>query len=105
MRLVDRAVGLERTDCGGDRGTEPVEQFDAFVVEIDQRNVFLRGDGTRLLRVLRQVGMDAAILAKESPGQRSDENRCRAGGARLIDIARHVRAKCREVRLASETLS
>ena len=99
MRLIDRPIRLQWTDCDRRRRPEPVEQLDALRVKIDQRYVLLRRDGARLLRVAIE------IVARGAPHQRRDQDRHRAGGARLVDVARHVRAERREVGLAVESLS
>src|SRR5437764_11349902 len=105
MRFVESPVRLQRTECRADRRTETVEQLDALRMQIDERDILLRGNAARRFGVLAKVRVNVSIDSEVPARERRDQDRLRARGTRLVDVTRHVRAEDRESGLAIESLA
>src|SRR3712207_7249142 len=57
----------------------------------NQRHALLGGDALDRVGVWVEVGVYAVVLAETAAGERGEEDGLRAGGARLLDVARDVR--------------
>ena len=95
MGVVALAIGQPRVDLRAAFRTQLFGLGQRQSVKIDQRDVLLRSQFANRFHIgYQRVPLDLAIGGEHAAHDRRHQHRLRPRGPRLVDVTRHVLAKC-----------